>query len=301
MSVPYRLIQAFTGEPLLMNPATIGAIATMLREREGGARLFGPDIHAALEVDDPDGEIGVRSRDNIAVIRLVGVIEGRTHSMGVSALWTSEMLSEVLADDRYKAVVFDIDSPGGTSSHVPELANQIFEARDKKRMIAVASGQMCSAAYWIGAACDEVVATPSSMVGSVGVYLVHEDFTEHLKQEGITITEITAGPYKTEYAPWKELSEEAEAYAQDHVDRLYSWFVTDVARFRGTDPDAVRDGYGQGRVLMSDDAQAAGMIDRVATLEEVIDGLIEVSAVESKRKQQSRGRMRARARSAGAA
>ena len=299
--IPYRLIQAFTGEPLLMNPATIGAISTMLREREGGARFFGPDIHAALEVEGDGSEVVCQSRANIAVIRVTGVIEGRMHSMGVSARGLGSVVAEVSGNDQYQAVIFDIDSPGGTASQIPELASQIYEARDKKRMIAVASGQMCSAAYWIGAACDEVVATPSSLVGSIGVFVVHKDFSVQNEQEGLTITEMSAGPFKTEMVPWKELSEDAQAHAQDYVDQIYSWFVTDVARFRGTTPEAVRSGYGQGRTLLAGDALKAGMIDRIATLEEVIDGLVEAPQSGEKRRQRSRGRMRARSRSAGVA
>ena len=294
--IPYRLIQAFTGEPLLLSPATIGAMARLLRDREGGAKFFGPDVHAALEIEGDELEgPEIKSRDDIAVIRVLGIIEGRTHSLGCSALSVGAQLSEVMADDRYKAVVLDIDSPGGTSANVPELADQIYEARDKKRMIAVASGQMCSAAYWIGAAADEIAASPSAVVGSVGVYLVHEDLTVALEQDGITITEISAGPYKTEFAPWNELSDEAEAFAREYVDSLYSWFVTDVARFRGTTAEAVRGGYGQGRALRAADALKAGMIDRVATLDEVLAGLVETPSA-GQRRRGSGGRMRARSR-----
>src|SRR5690606_31092181 len=107
-----------------------------------------------------------------------------------------------------------------------------------------------SASYWLAAAAGEVWVIPSGEgVGSIGVWTAHEDWTRYLEQEGITITEITAGTYKTESAPWKPLTPEAKAFLKARVDEIYAWFVADVATDRGSTPAEVRAGYGEGRVL----------------------------------------------------
>jgi ClpP class serine protease len=81
-----------------------------------------------------------------------------------------------MADESIGAIVIQIDSPGGNVAGTPEVARKIYEARGKgKAIIAQADSLMASAAYYIGAAADEIVATPSSEVGSIGVYAVHED------------------------------------------------------------------------------------------------------------------------------
>ncbi len=130
---------------------------------------------------------------------------------------------------------------------------------------------MASAAYWIGAAAKELVVTPSSEVGSIGVYLLHEDWTASLEAEGVKVTEIAAGKFKTEGAPWKELDDTGREFLQARVAEVYGWFVRDVARFRGDTPANVRGGYGEGRVLSAKPALEAKLVDRIATIEETIE------------------------------
>lgn len=103
--------------------------------------------------------------------------------------------------------------------------------------------------------------------------MVHEDWTENMAAQGVKITEVSAGKYKTEGAPWKELDEVAETQIQTEVTEAYNWFVRDVARFRGVSQAAVREGYGEGRVVGAEAAVKAGLADRVGTLEETIDRL----------------------------
>jgi signal peptide peptidase SppA len=169
-----------------------------------------------------------------------------------------------------KAIVLDVDSPGGSVDGVPEFADEIYDARSKKPVIAVCNSMACSAAYWLASAASEVVCTPSGQCGSIGVYMMHLDESESLKQQGIKITVIKAGKYKAEGNSTEPLSDDARAAAQTSVDAFYSMFVRSVARNRGTSQTAVREGYGQGRSLMA--AQAAGqdLVDRVGTFDDIL-------------------------------
>jgi membrane-bound ClpP family serine protease len=81
-------------------------------------------------------------------------------------------------DPNVKAVVIDVDSPGGSVDGVAELFDQIYSARGSKPITAISNTLMASAAYWIGTAADELVVSPSGQVGSVGVYMVHDDFSK---------------------------------------------------------------------------------------------------------------------------
>ena len=105
--------------------------------------------------------------------------------------------------------MFDVDSPGGSVLGATEFARTLRAARDTKHLIAHAHYQMASAAYWIGACCHEIVASPSSMVGSIGVYSIHEDLSAALEQLGVKLTYISAGKYKVEGNDTQPLTEEA--------------------------------------------------------------------------------------------
>jgi capsid assembly protease len=213
----------------------------------------------------------------IAVLPLYGVIAQKAsmvnQTSGPSGTSTEEFgaaFDAAMNDPSVSAIVLDVDSPGGSINGVPELAAKIANARGSKRIVACATGMAASAAYWIASAADELAASPSADVGSIGVYTVHHDLSAALAQGGVKPTIIRAGKYKAEGHPAEPLSDDARADLQSRVDEAYNWFVGDVAKHRNTTPDAVRDGYGQGRVLSASRAKNAGMIDRVATLDEIV-------------------------------
>jgi len=175
-----------------------------------------------------------------------------------------------MQDARVKAIIFDVDSPGGSVEGVTELASEIYNARKKKPSIAVANAQAASAAYWLASAAGELVVTPSGQVGSIGVYVAHQDESKALENEGVRITLISAGKYKTEGNPSEPLADEARAAIQSKVDDYYTMFVKGVAQNRGSTQAAVRDGYGQGRMVLASQAVKLNMADRVATLDDVL-------------------------------
>jgi capsid assembly protease len=223
------------------------------------------------------GRGGRTSGKLLAVIPVTGIISHRMNlvssisgSGGTSIQLLQKQFRECMGREDCKAIVLDVDSPGGSVDGVPEFADEIYDARSKKPVIAVCNSMACSAAYWLASAASEVVCTPSGQCGSIGVYMMHLDESESLKQQGIKITVIKAGKYKAEGNSTEPLSDDARAAAQTSVDAFYSMFVRSVARNRGTSQTAVREGYGQGRSLMA--AQAAGqdLVDRVGTFDDIL-------------------------------
>ncbi len=164
--------------------------------------------------------------------------------------------------------------PGGQASGIDEVSSQIFEARGKKPIVAVANHMMASAAYYIGTAADEIVVTPSGEVGSIGAFSVHEDISAALEQKGIKVSLISAGKYKTEGNPYQPLTVEARAAMQVRVSEVYDAFIRSVARNRGVKPAMVRNGFGEGRLVNARQAIELGMADRIGTLDETIDRLL---------------------------
>jgi len=205
----------------------------------------------------------------MAVVPIYGVIAHRTFEASSGMTSTERIgasLRAVMADPDVSTVIVDVASQGGTVTGIPELAADIHAARKSKYLVAIANGEMHSAAYWLASQAHEVVSIPSGRVGSIGVYMLHEDLTGMLEQEGIKLTAISAGDYKLELAPWAPLTAEAKARLKGEVDAVYQGFTAAVARGRGVPVADVRGGYGKGRSLRAIEALAAGLIDGIETV-----------------------------------
>lgn len=272
-----HILAAVFDAPWAITESKLHAIQSVVQRHAAGIRLSAEQITALVDaVARPDA--AAPRTGAIAVLHVMGVIAQRMNLMsafsgGTSTEQMGAEFSSLVADPEISAIVLNIDSPGGAVFGVPELADRIFKARGTKPVIAVSNAEMGSAAYWLGSQADEVVATPSSLTGSIGVYVTHVDESEALANEGLKVEYISAGKYKVEGAPTEPLTDEARAYKQHIVDQFYGQFVSAVARGRGVTVSAVRNGYGQGRMLTARDALAAGMVDRIATLDEVIGDL----------------------------
>ena len=112
------------------------------------------------------------------------------------------------------------------------------------------------------------------MVGSIGVYTLHQDVSKAIDAAGLKFTFISAGKYKVEGNSFQPLTDEAAKASQANVDSYYGNFTSDVARGRGVPVDQVRNGFGQGRVVKDYDAMRAKMADRIGTLDATIKGLM---------------------------
>jgi len=220
------------------------------------------------------------SAGSVAVIPVRGAIanraslmDGASLGMGTSAERLRQEIRAACDDKDTKAVVFDIDSPGGSAQGTPELAAAIRERSNETPVIAQIDGLGASAAYWIASAADEIVATPSSQIGSIGVLSVHEDISRMLEEEGVTETIITSenAPNKALGNPYEPLSERGREKMQAMVNKYEDMFIRAIAESRNTTRRDVIENYGQGDVMIANDALAAGMIDRVGTMGETLE------------------------------
>ena len=215
---------------------------------------------------------GVARGSSIAVLPLYGPILQRDAEFwgGTSTERFTATFRTLLADDSTKAIVLDVDSPGGSVYGVDELSKEIFQARGVKPVIAVVNSLAASAAYWVASAAQEMVITPGGEAGSIGVFVAHADWSEAFKSAGVAISLIHAGQYKIEGNPYQPLGEEARAQLQKEVDGYYSMFTAAVARNRGVTVAAVGRDFGQGRVFQAKEAKDIGLVDRVGTLSQTL-------------------------------
>lgn len=266
--------------PWALRPETMLAYASVL------ARRYGQRATAqSLEDDAPGapspaaaapraGTSGPR-RGAIAVIPVHGAIVQRASQInicdgGTSTQQISAAVRDALADETVSQILLDIDSPGGSVYGVGELADEIRAARAQKPVVAIANSLAASAAYWLATAASEVYVTPGGEVGSIGVWMAHEDWSKALAEQGINVTLVSAGKYKVEGNPYGPLDADALAFLQQRTDDYYAAFTKAVAKGRSVPIDQVRGGMGQGRVLGADQALAEKMVDGIATFDEVV-------------------------------
>ena len=195
-------------------------------------------------------------------------------SGGTSTQLAARDLRQALDDPEVQSIVLAIDSPGGTVDGTQTLADMVRSAANEKPIVSWASGTMASAAYWIGSAGLQVYAADrTTQVGSIGVVATHVDVSAAEAQKGVRTTEITAGKYKRVASAYAPLSEEGRKTLQDQVDYTYSVFVDAVAQNRGASVEQVLERMADGRVFLGDQAVEAGLVDGIATLDEVIAGM----------------------------
>ena len=219
----------------------------------------------------------------VAVIPVYGVLTQRppqdiSGSGGTSTMNIARAVKSAANDPAVSQILLDIDSPGGSVYGMVEVGDEIYQARAKKPVVAIANSLSASAAYWLGSQASEFYIAPGGEVGSIGVYTAHQYLGKYLEEIGIEMTLISAGKYKVEGNQIEPLGDEAKAAIQSRVDDYYSAFVAAVARGRGVTAAQVKSGMGQGRVLGENDALAEKMVDGVIAYDALVDKMMAASA-----------------------
>jgi signal peptide peptidase SppA len=241
-------------EPLLIDPAKAKDHAVL-------AEKFGfTDMLAQLFGVAPKPYV---TADGIGVIPVYGVIgKGLTpleKMMGaVDINDLSDQVDAMAADPAVEKIAFQVSSPGGTVTGVEELANKIRNLG--KPTMAYTDSEMASAAYWISSASDKVTASPSSSVGSIGVYMAIPDYSEAAKMAGIKMVVIKSGKYKGAGIEGTTLDEGQMANLQEGVDTIHAEFKEAVNMKR----KMVKAEAMEGQTFSGKQAAAQGLVTGLA-------------------------------------
>lgn len=268
-----HILLAVASEIWAMHPDKLLAMIDFLALQADGVKFDAAEIEARIA---PQTAAAVARREGrVAILPLRGVIANRINMLGAISGGTSaegfaQAFDQTVADDTVKAVIFDVDSPGGAAQGMDELSARIAAARGRKPIIAHVNATCASAAYWVACGADEIVMNPSAWVGSIGAMTAHEDISAALEKLGVKKTLITSSPFKGEASGHIPLSDEARAHLQNQVNVLGQMFEDRIAANRSVSREVVRAEYGQGRMVFAQQAVQHGMADRIATLEETI-------------------------------
>lgn len=215
-------------------------------------------------------------RDGVAMLYVQGSLFKRANLMTEYSGATSydvlrRDLQVALDDPSINGIALVIDSPGGEVNGVGEFAKAVYEARGVKPVTAFVSGMAASGGYWIAAAASEIVVSDEALLGSIGVVSSFMDTSARDERLGIKRVEIVSS-----MAPGKRpdiTSDDGKAQILKVLDDLHQVFASAIATYRGVKVDTVNTKFGRGGLEVGANAVAAGMADRIGTLEGVISSL----------------------------
>jgi signal peptide peptidase SppA len=184
-----------------------------------------------------------------------------------------------MLDPDVKYIVHDHNSYGGEAAGCFELADEIFESRGEKPIIAVVDSNCYSASMALASSADKIFVTPSSGVGSIGVVAMHVDMSKMLADWGINITFIHSGDHKVDGNPYEKLDPAVKKEIQAGVDKSRAKFVSLVARNLGLDEKVVYDT--EARTYRADDALKLGLVHAIAVPSAALQSLIDEESDET--------------------
>lgn len=277
-----RILQALCDSPWEILESKLELIVEMVAFRAEGGRLTNDEIEERITAagpsrqNQPNYATIAGAGGNIAVLTLYGVIMPRADLFsaisGAKGLnQFQQTFQQAMADPSVNAILLDVDSPGGKVDLVPETAALIRNARGQgKPIVAIANTMAASAAYHLASQVDELVVSPSGLVGSIGCLAIHQDVSRLLDSMGVTTTLVAFGDHKTDLYPYEPLSQDGRDQLEESVQTFGKMFEQDVAAGRGVTVDTVHSTFGQGKMFGAQQAVKLGMADRVDTLDGTI-------------------------------
>jgi signal peptide peptidase SppA len=262
-----RIWNRIAGEPWAITETALHTILEIAaRENES------PQAVAAKLGRNLQNTYSVTERDGVAIIPVTGPLFRYANLFTmISGASSYELIARdftaALENPQIKGIILDIDSPGGEVNGVSELSNMVFAARGKKPVVAYASGDAASGAYWIASAADEIVVSETSALGSIGVVGMYQ---------GKSGKSAEAVEIVSSQSPHKRLdptTDDGRSRLQIRIDSMADVFIETIARNRNVSAENVQNHYGGGDVMIGAKAVSAGLADRIGSLEGLITEL----------------------------
>lgn len=210
------------------------------------------------------------AKKKIAVIYADGNIVEQDDPDNISGDRFASIIAKVRADSTVKAVVFRVNSPGGTVLAASKIKEEIDLTKAVKPVIASYGDYAASGGYWISNGCDHIFSNATTLTGSIGVFSAIPEFSKTLKDVvHVNMVPVKSHKHSDMLQLTRPFDEQETAWMQIYVDDIYNQFVGIVAEGRGKTFEAV-DSIAQGRVWTGADAIRIGLVDEIGTLEDAI-------------------------------
>lgn len=198
----------------------------------------------------------------VGVLELEGVIEDPWEFL--------EWIERFSKDEKVKAVVIKVNSPGGSVAATQELYRTLMRLRDKKKVVASLGDVAASGGYYVASAAHKVVSNPGTLTGSIGVAMYFADFEGLMKKVGVRSHVVKSGPYKDIGSPFRKMTEEEKRLLEGVLRDVHEQFLEDVSRARGIPLEKLR-AVADGRVFSGRQALELGLVDRLGGFQEALE------------------------------
>ena len=238
-----------------------------------------PRITLFSDASDPLREVTLdgKAKDKILMIPITGVITDSPKSRFMRTM--PSVVQEVVShlrlaekDDRIKAVLFKIDTPGGTTTASDILYHEIvsFKQRTGKKVVVCMMNMATSGGYYVSLPADVIMAHPTTVTGSIGVILMRPDVSGFMEKIGVDMQVNKSGENKDMGSPFRPISPTEENMLQELTDALGQRFVDLVKQHRELDGERLAT-VADARVFLADAAVAMGLVDKIGYLQDAID------------------------------
>ncbi|KPK85785.1 MAG: multidrug transporter [Deltaproteobacteria bacterium SM23_61] len=208
-----------------------------------------------------DREESLWGGEKIAIIEVQGVI--------LDPQPVVEKLVKLRKNEKVKAIVLRIDSPGGGVGPAQEIFAEVKKARKEKKVLVSMGSVAASGGYYIACGADKILANPGSITGSIGVIVESLNVEELLRKLGLRSMVVKSGKHKDLGSPLRPMTEEERKLLQGVIDSVHEQFIRAVAEGRKLPVEKVRE-LADGRIFSGEQAQELGLVDELGNLEDTL-------------------------------
>ncbi|PPI86200.1 serine peptidase [Marinobacter maroccanus] len=267
------------GVPLFATPALVTAVKSVLEPRLLGKDTGSVESMAPLALMDEEQRAAQpeRSANQLAVIPVHGILVPRRGEITESCeeLVSYELLrsqiESVRHNDQVAEIILDFHTGGGSALGCKEAADYIRMVSAEKPITALINFAACSAGYFLASACSRIVASPTSMVGSIGVIIETYDVSRAEEAAGIKFNTFFRGGHKNDASPHEPITDQATLEIGRRLDAAYEMFTTSVAEYRGLDVEAVV--ATEAKVFSAKEALSLKLIDEIAPAQDAVNAI----------------------------
>ncbi|UCD20554.1 MAG: signal peptide peptidase SppA [archaeon] len=221
---------------------------------------------------------------NVAVIQVKGPLLTGEEDFPLGYTYSDdliELIDQISKNPKIQAVVFEINSGGGSAVASQEIADAVLKISEKKLTIGVIREIGASGAYWVASACDYIISSPMAITGSIGVMGSYLEYAGLLERYNITYQRLVSGEYKDLGTPYKELTDEEREILQKVLDSVYDKFVSAIAVNRNLSESQVRR-MATGEFYLGEDAKDMGLIDELGNMDSALTYINKTLGIEPK-------------------
>ncbi|MFC2604962.1 MAG: signal peptide peptidase SppA [Bacteroidota bacterium] len=209
------------------------------------------------------------SKNRIAIVYAVGEIDGSNKNDGIDSEDISEDLLDIADNDKIKAVVLRINSPGGSAYGSEQIWKAVSVVKSKKPIVVSMGDYAASGGYYIACNTDRIFAQPTTLTGSIGIFGIFPNIGGLTDKLGIKFDNVKTNKYSDFGATYRPMTTEERVILQRYIEKGYELFTKRCAEGRNMNIDSLK-AIAEGRIYSGTDAMRLGLVDEMGGLEEAI-------------------------------